>query len=458
MCQNPDIRIALVTKSGEKAQDLLGRIKRYLVDPHLYKDSERNLIEDFNGFKSQKADGFGWSKDQITIRQRESGERDPTVQALSVGKQIYGSRLDLLILDDALTLENQQTDVRRRRIDEWFTQEARSRAQRGQTLVNGTRIHPLDNYGQWKESWKEHRIFKHVSIPAILDEHTDKEKANWSEYWSLDGKWEHDETIDTEVFIPGLRDIRNEISSRDPLRWKLVYQQQDVQNEEGIFKQELIDNALELGSARSIGQVYPDEILILGIDPATTGRAASVLLAYNPQTGVRTVVDIFVGFRLGATGVRNKLMYEFWEKYKDHRVAYTVIETNFAPTILGDDTVKQRAEWAGTRMIQHITTGAGKKRGSKWDEEYGVGAMQALFYSGLIAFPSATVQDKTKLEPLIDDMLVFPWAKQQDALIALWIANGECKNSTFFSVDLTKVVSRRNIPPIIRDRMFTRNK
>ena len=458
MCQNPDIRIALVTKSGEKAQDLLGRIKRYLVDPHLYKDSERNLIEDFNGFKSQKADGFGWSKDQITIRQRESGERDPTVQALSVGKQIYGSRLDLLILDDALTLENQQTDVRRRRIDEWFTQEARSRAQRGQTLVNGTRIHPLDNYGQWKESWKEHRIFKHVSIPAILDEHTDKEKANWSEYWSLDGKWEHDETIDTEVFIPGLRDIRNEISSRDPLRWKLVYQQQDVQNEEGIFKQELIDNALELGSARSIGQVYPDEILILGIDPATTGRAASVLLAYNPQTGVRTVVDIFVGFRLGATGVRNKLMYEFWEKYKDHRVAYTVIETNFAPTILGDDTVKQRAEWAGTRMIQHITTGAGKKRGSKWDEEYGVGAMQALFYSGLIAFPSATVQDKTKLEPLIDDMLVFPWAKQQDALIALWIANGECKNSTFFSVDLTKVVSRRNIPPIIRDRMFTMNK
>jgi hypothetical protein len=55
-------------------------------------------------------------------------------------------------------------------------------------------------------------------------------------------------------------------------------------------------------------------------------------------------------------------------------------------------------------------------------------------------------------------MLVFPWAKQQDALIALWIANGECKNSTFFSVDLTKVVSRRNITPIIRDRMFTRNK
>ena len=168
MCQNPDIRIALVTKSGEKAQDLLNRIKRYLTDPNLYKDCERNLIEDFNGFKSQKSDGFSWSKDQITIRQRESGERDPTIQALSVGKQIYGSRLDLLILDDSLTLENQQTDIRRRRIDEWFTQEARSRAQRGQTVVNGTRIHPLDNYGQWKESWADHKIFRHVSILSLI--------------------------------------------------------------------------------------------------------------------------------------------------------------------------------------------------------------------------------------------------------------------------------------------------
>ncbi|HAI19249.1 MAG TPA: hypothetical protein DCM10_15210, partial [Xanthomarina gelatinilytica] len=59
--------------------------------------------------------------------------------------------------------------------------------------------------------WKDHKIFRHISIPAILEEHTDNEKPNWSEYWSLDGKWEMDETVDTEVFIPGLRDIRDEI-------------------------------------------------------------------------------------------------------------------------------------------------------------------------------------------------------------------------------------------------------
>jgi hypothetical protein len=458
MCKNPDIRIALVTKSGDKAQDLLNRIKRYLTDPHLYNDCPRNLIRDFNGFKPQRQDGFGWSKDQITIRQRESGERDPTIQALSVGKQIYGARLDLLILDDALTLENQQTDIRRSRIDEWFTQEARSRAQRGQTLVNGTRVHPLDNYGQWKDSWADHKIFRYVKIPALLDEHTEKERPSWHEYWSLDGKEEYDEATGGEVFRPGLRDIRAEIVARDPMRWKLVYQQEDVQQVESIFRQEMLDKAFELGGSRSLGQVYPDEILILGVDPATTGRAASVLLAYNPETEVRTVVDLYVGHRLGATGIRNKLLYEFWEKYNDHRVAFTVIETNFAPTILGDDTLKAHAEWAGTRLVDHRTTGQGNRRGNKWDNEFGIGSMASLFHSGLVAFPSATVEDKSKLAPLVDDMLVFPWSRVQDALIAFWVANGECSGKGLFQVDMDKVVARRNIPPIIQERMFLRNR
>lgn len=51
MLQNFDIRIALVSKSGPKAQDLLLRIKRYLTEEQLYDNTERNLIADFHGFK-----------------------------------------------------------------------------------------------------------------------------------------------------------------------------------------------------------------------------------------------------------------------------------------------------------------------------------------------------------------------------------------------------------------------
>ncbi|NIP34509.1 MAG: hypothetical protein GWN18_06155, partial [Thermoplasmata archaeon] len=171
-CKDVDHRIALVTKSGTKAQDLLTRIKRYLTEEHLYDDAPQNLIQVFNGFKPMHGD-MDWNQDQIYIKHRRSGERDPTVQALGIGKQIYGARLDKLILDDALVQDNQLTELTRERIDNWFDNEARSRAQRGQTVVNGTRLLPPDLYGQWKKAWAGMRTFRSVIVPAILNEYTD---------------------------------------------------------------------------------------------------------------------------------------------------------------------------------------------------------------------------------------------------------------------------------------------
>lgn len=460
LAQDPDIRIALVSKSGSKAQDLLTRVKRYLTEDHLYDDVEGNLIAEFNGWKPAHGE-MEWSSDQIYVRHRKSGERDPTIQALGIGKQIYGARLDLLILDDSLVLDNQITELQRERIDSWFTNEARSRAQRGQTVVNGTRLFPFDLYGQWKKSWADNRLFRGVYIPAIHDEWTEDEHVNWPEYWTLDGYDLEEEMPDGEMAVtgyqPGMRDIRAEIMARDPSRWRLVYQQEDVEESENVFRQEHIEAAFELGAHRRIGQVMPNEILILGVDPATSGRAAAVLMALDPETRVRTVVDIYVGSQLGAVGVRNKLMYQFWDRYDEQKVAATVIETNFAPTLLGDENFLQRAEAAGTRIVNHKTVGRGKKRGSKWDEEYGIGAMAPLFSSGLIAFPSGGPDDRTRLQPLVDDMLVFPYAEAaQDAIMALWIANGETNVSGYRRHEQKTYMDKRGVPPVVRQRGLAR--
>lgn len=456
IAQNPDIRIALVSKSATKAQDLLTRVKRYLTEPHLYEGTERNLIKDFNGFKPSHGD-LQWSQDQIYIRQRTSGERDPTIQALGIGKQIYGARLDLLILDDALVLDNQITETQRERIDSWFTNEARSRVQRGQTVVNGTRLFPFDLYGQWKKSWKENRLFRGVYIPAIYDEWTEDENVNWPEYWTLDGYDLFEEEDGEQIVVgyqPGMRDIRAEIMARDPDRWRLVYQQEDVEESDNIFRKEHVEAAFHLGEGRQWGTVHPHEILLLGVDPATSGRAASVLIAFDPTTRVRTVVDMFVGSRLGAGGIRQKLVYQFWEKYRDHGIAATIIETNFAPTLLGDETFRDKADAYGTHIVEHKTIGRGKKRGSKWDEEYGVGAMAQLFTGGLVAFANGGPGDRERLQPLVDDMLTFPWSEVQDALVAFWIANTEAASGARLQrPDQMKAMMRRNVPPIVRNRM-----
>lgn len=453
IAQNPDSRTALVTKNSTKAQDLLLRIKRYLTEEELYDGMDGNLVADFNGWKPPRTSDLEWSQNQFFVRHRQSGERDPTVQALGLAKLIYGSRLDFLILDDALVQDNQISEVSRERIDNWFDSEARSRAQRGQTIVNGTRLLPQDLYGQWKKAWKDNPLFRYVGIPAILNEYTDDEVPSWPEYWTLDGYDLVETHAGQEVVMGyqmGLRDIRRSIVEKNPDRWRLVYQQEDVEEDSSIFLQAHIDQALELGADRPMGKVFEHETLILGIDPATTGRAAAVLLAVDPTTRVRTVVDLFVGRGLGGTGVRQDLMYQFWEKYRHHRVQITAIETNFAKTLLADETLQQRADAAGTQLVDHHTSGQGKR--GKWDEEYGIAVMAGLFNSGLLSFANAGPNDRAMLQPLIDDLLVFPWSKQQDAVMALWVANGQASNGPVVKVNQFKQAMRRGVPPNIRAR------
>jgi hypothetical protein len=454
LARNPDARIAIVTKNSTKAQDLLTRIKRYLTEDHLYADTPGNLIRDFNGWKPEHGN-LEWSQNQIFIKHRRSGERDPSVQALGIGKQIYGSRLDLLVLDDALVQDNQLSEITRGRIDNWFDGEARSRAQRGQTVVNGTRLLPQDLYGQWKKAWKGQKLFRQVIIPAILNEYQEDEKVMWPEYWTLDG-YDQTQEINGEEHIVGhqmgMRDIRDLIVRKDPNRWKLIYQQEDVEEDQAIFRKAHIDAALELGAHRRFGQVFPHERLILAVDPATTGRAAALVMAVDPLTQVRTVIDLFVGSNLGAVGIRQDLLYQFWEKYRKagHAIATTVIEENFVKTLRGDESLVARAAAAGTSLVWPHTLGKGRQ--GKWDEEYGIAAMTPLFGGGLLAFANAGPDDLRKLEPLIDDLLVFPWSEQQDCAIVLWLAIGEARNAVIVEVDQEAVARRRGVPPVVRAR------
>lgn len=450
IARDPDSRTAIVTKNSTKAKDLVVRVQRYLTEEHLYDGMDGNLIADFNGFKSNELE---WSQEQFFVRHRKSGERDPTVQGLGIGKLIYGSRLDYLILDDALVQDNQISPVTRERFDNWFDSEARSRAQRGQTIVNGTRLIPQDLYGQWKKAWKDNKLFRSVIIPAILNEYTDDEVPSWPEMWTLDG-YDLTQEIDGEVHITGyqmgLRDIRESIVAKNPARWRLVYQQEDIEEEEAIFRQVHMDAAMELGAHRKLGQVYDHEHLVLGVDPATTGRAAAILMAVDPTTRVRTVVDIFVGSALGAVGVRQDLLYQFWEKYRDHGISTTVIEENFVKTLRGDEALVARADAYGTVLDYPHTTGKGRQ--GKWDSEYGIAAMASLFGSGLMAFANAGPDDAARLQPLIEDLLIFPYSDVQDAAIALWLANGRAQTAQPSIPSQQAIMARRGVPGVVANR------
>ncbi len=451
LCRNPDIRIAIVSKIKTRSEDILNRIKRYLTEEHLYAETEKNLIKDFKGFEPVRG-VHRWDHTQITIRQRRSGERDPTIQALGIGTQIYGTRIDLLILDDSLTLENQLTEDRRTRINDWFLQEAASRANRGRIIVCGTRVHPFDNYLTWKKAWENDPHFRFIKMPAIITNDDGIEESGWPGYWPLDGSMIYDEFNQMDRYQKGLRDIRQEIFSVSPMNWRLAYQQEEVQELDSIFSMDRhIKPSLGQGVSRSVGQVFPGEILVLGVDPATTGRAAAVLVAYDPRTRVRAIVDVVVLENLGAEGLHKRLIYPLWEKYRPQR---TVVEVNYAPTLFGDEAFKNVANAYGTLLVPHSTTGRGRKPGSKWDTEYGVAAMAPLMSNNLLAIPSKTPEDRQRMQPLLEDMEGFPYSELQDAVMALWFAEGEIRMlGTGDMPSVESIVQGRSLPPRIANRL-----
>lgn len=451
LAKNPDIRIAIVSKSETKAQDILNRVKRYLTEEHLYEASEANLIRDWKGFEPPRGT-HRWDQSQITIRQRKSGERDPTIQALGIGSQIYGSRIDLLILDDALVGENQLTEERRNKISNWFLVEAASRAHRGRVIICGTRLHPYDNYSLWKKGWENDPYFRLIKIPAISTDESGIEISGWPNYWPLEGSMIWDKFNQIERYQKGLRDIRNEMFSVSPTTWRLSYQQEDVQDVDGIFTLDRhIRPAQALGITRQWGQVHPGEILVLGVDPAVTGRAAAVVVAYDPKTRMRAIVDVVVMENLGADGLHKRLIYPLWEKYRPQK---TVIEVNYAPTLFGDEAFKQTALVYGTTLVPHSTTGSGHKRGSKWDTEYGVAAVAPLLANNLYAIPSARPEDNERMRPLLEDMEGFPYSEIQDAVMALWFAEGEIRFINPVQLSTQQVVEGRNLPPRVARRMM----
>jgi hypothetical protein len=143
-------------------------------------------------------------------------------------------------------------------------------------------------------------------------------------------------------------------------------------------------------------------------------------------------------------------MYRFWEKYRDQRIGTTAIEENFVKTLRGDEALVARAEAYGTHMLYPHTTARGKH--GKWDEEYGIAALVSLFGTGLIAFANSGPGDLAKLQPLIEDLLIFPWSDEQDAAIALWLCEGAAANIQPAIPSQAEIKARRGVPDVVSRR------
>ena len=429
---NPNIRIKLVSKTQGMAKEFLYAIKQRLTSPQ-WAELQRRYAP-VEGFK---ATADKWTSDSIYI-ERDSGEKDPTVQALGIGGQIYGARADLIILDDCVTLANAGEYEKQLR---WIQQEVLTRVgPTGKILVVGTRVDPMDLYREMRnpERYPDNKSpWTYLAMPAVLEFKDDPK--DWVTLWpKSDRPWDADDTLaDKDGLYPRWsgEHLRKRRGLIDPKTWAMVYQQQDVEST-AIFAPECVRGSVN--GYRPFGPLMPgspgyptdlkDQYIVCSMDPAMSGDTFSVVMAGDRTSGKRYLLE---ASRMPAPTPQQirDLIRNWTEKY---RPKVWVIEKNaFQLFLTQDEEINRHLASRGIRLVQHYTGH------NKMDAEFGVASMAGLFGSidnqgkfmknNLLELPRA---DNEHVKSLIEQLITWSAGtkNKQDGPMALWFAETQMRD------------------------------
>ena len=424
---NPNIRVIIVSKTQGMARKFLGAIKTRLSHPAYMK-----LQTAFGPNGGYQKDATQWAADMIYLGTgRDSGEKDPTVQALGIGSQIYGARADLIIVDDAVMGTNAHEWEKQM---EWLQKEVITRLGRhGKLIIVGTRVAPVDLYkmlrdaGQWSGGVSP---FTYCAMPAVLE--FDENPENWKTLWAETDRQENDkdDVLPNGNFPkwdgPSLFKRRSQVS---PSVWAMVYQQEDV-TEDSIFSPSCIAGSVngmrKRGPLKAGVPGHPTYIegayTIIGLDPAMAGATGAVVCTYNKADGKIYVLDC-VNMTEPSPQKIQDLIEEWVVKYKPQELRIEINAHQKAYAL--DDNLRNYLASHGCQLNSHFT---GK---NKWDTSFGVASMAMLFGNtrdgrfqdnNLIELPSN--EGSEGLKTLVQELITWKpdTRNPTDCVMALWFA------------------------------------
>jgi len=421
ICQDPNVRIIIVSKTKEMATRFVYAIKNRLTHPRF-----RQLQIDFAPAEGFAASADSWKADQVYLGsdERDGIEKDPTLLALGIGGQIYGARADLIIVDDAVTLSNAHEYEKQM---EWLHQEVLTRlGNHGKLLVVGTRVAPQDLYSELQVGERYPDLvspWTYLAQPAVLEFGDDP--TTWKTLWPImrgpDGtdvpRWDG----------KALHRRRGVVSAKT---WAMAYQQQQVL-ENAVFSPEAVKAAVN-GSRfpgaipKNVGGCRPEGMdglyLVAGLDPAMAGFTAAVLLGVDRKSRVRYLLDVHNEQSMTPSGIR-QLIKDWTTRYGIHE--WRIEKNAFQGMLTQDENVRSFLADRGSLLKEHHTGG------NKWDADFGVAAMAMLFDGwndnpkrSLIELPSTARHNGEQIKQLIEQLIT--WAPETkgktDIVMAMWFA------------------------------------
>lgn len=147
---NRNIRIVIVSSTGDNAEAFLREIKG-----HLEREDPSKLF-DFVKVHGSLVPQFPekWTNNQIIVERPSLRLKDPTVSAVGAGGSILSRRADIIICDDILNQENTRTPEQRFKVKSWFNEVLRPvlvQSETSRLIVVGTKWHDQDLYSELLE-------------------------------------------------------------------------------------------------------------------------------------------------------------------------------------------------------------------------------------------------------------------------------------------------------------------
>lgn len=451
IARDPNIRILIVSKTELLARKFLSAVKS-----HLTSGMYHELQAAFSPQGGWRDSDQSWRENMIYVRGRDHADPHPTVQTLGIGSQIYGSRADVIILDDVEDFGNVGMYDKH---SDWISREVISRLEpeHGRLLVVGTRVAPMDLYRYMRDNSRTmdgEPFYTYFAQPAIL-EGSSSHFSQWRVLWP------------ERMHAKALSNKR--AAFPNPRRFELVYQQNDV-SDDAPFPIQAVQASIN--RQRYPGLMHPGVTghrkqgmnglyIIAGLDPATVGATAVVVVGVCKLTGKRYVLDAYN--KRGATpqwtidrikSVTDKYSVKEWR-----------IERNAFQRFLTQ--LPEVKDWLGARGVilkEHNT------HNNKWDEDWGVETLIPLFLScvdiaadgqmtprvdmdkALIELPA--LSHRPAIAELVNQLQVWEpemsKATPTDLVMALWFAECGVKQylvgSTFTDTHMrSKFISRASL-------------
>jgi len=425
---NPNFRVLIVSQTQRLAADFLYAIKQRLTHP-MYEELQQAYAAGV-GFKSKTA---SWQATRVTFGDelRESSEKDPNLEAVGIGGQIYGKRADMIIIDDAVTLSNANDFERQIK---WLTQDVRSRLNpTGKLIVIGTRVAAVDLYRELRspDRYPGGLVpWTYLAMPALLEPNEDPDQ--WKTLWShsdapFDGQEESDKNEEGLYPRWNGRNLYNERQAMDASTWAMVYQQQDI-SDDAIFDPVCVKGSID--GMRKAGRLVPGSpghpkdlngfSFVCGLDPAMVGDTAAICYAVDRVSHKRYIVDAIKITRPTPAQIR-QLITDWTNVYAP---AEWIVERNaFQSFLTQDEGIRQFLASKGTILREHHTGN------NKWDAGFGVASMSTLFGTkqadgkhhrdNLMHLPSDQTEN---IKALIEQLITWsPTTKgKTDMVMALW--------------------------------------